>query len=74
MNDLICRIKYLLNGNFWAFLHYKKLGFTKLTYRGVPIILRKNMRDNIILSHKKDDSWMKLNIKTGKITTLKKYE
>jgi len=71
MKDLFYRFKYLFQGNFWAFWHYERLGFTELRYRGKPIILRDDMPKDEFLIHQKDGTWKLFNLKTRRVGKLK---
>ena len=53
---------------------YGKPGFQRLMYRGIPIVLRDDIPKNVFLFRQKDGSWKKLNIKTQRISKIKKVK
>jgi CO dehydrogenase/acetyl-CoA synthase alpha subunit len=64
-------LKYLIN-KFLIFLHLRSdVGFTKLMYRGLPIILRDDFPKNkIAFINEKNRKIKVLDIKTGKLVKL----
>ncbi len=63
---MIDRLKLLFQGKFWAFWHYNELGFTTLTYRGKPVILRDDIP--------RGELWGVKMSKNGRIKIIKKVK